>query len=367
MNERAFHSNPISGEPIAGDWAAPRDPRSLLGRLAQKPHRFEPFQALRLIEAFLPGVRFANSIRKSHLGHPIGAITQSAEDKTATVDLIGLIGPKGTMPTPYLDQAIVEKRRRNRAFGVFLDIFSDQIIRLFGRASEKYHLAGQLSRAHTGGQAKQEPAMVDFIYALCGFGAPDLRGRLSLPDDVVIYYAGLLTQRPPSWVNLRNLLADFLGLPVKILPFRTRWLDLPAQEQTSLKRPASPMAVLGKTAISGSRVSECQSHFRIVVGPCGRADFESFSAGSRRLRQVGELVTLFVGLDKTFDLQVILRREDVPACRLGGEEPVTLGWNTWPANLPLDRDPDEAVHEHAVLTASLRQSNVRIGSRKEDQ
>lgn len=366
LNDRAFHRKPISAQPVTGDWSAPRDPGSLMGRLTEKPHRFEPFQALRLLEAFLPGIRFTNSIRKSHIGHPIGRLEDGSDEPSANIDLIGLIGPKGTLPGPYLDQAVIEKRRRNRAFGAFLDIFSDQLIRLFARASEKYHLAGQLTRAKAGGRAQHDPAMVAFLYALCGFGTPDLRARISLPDEVVLYYAGLLTQRPPSLANLKGLLSDFLGLPVAILPFQTRWLDLAPEEQTSLKSGTSPLAALGKTAISGHRVAECQSHFRIVVGPCGRADFESLAAGSERLGQLGDLVTLFVGLDRTFDLQVVLRREDVPACRLDGAEPVTLGWNAWPANIPLDRDPDEAVHEHATLTASLRQTTSMNGSRKED-
>lgn len=48
------------------------------------------------------------------------------------------------------------------------------------------------------------------------------------------------------------------------------------------------------------------------------------------------------GLD--FDVQVLLRKEDVPEARLGADAPA-LGWNAWLRQLPAERDADQSVFD----------------------
>ena len=51
------------------------------------------------------------------------------------------------------------------------------------------------------------------------------------------------------------------------------------------------------------------------------------------------------GLD--FDVQVVLRREDVPQSRLGAGAP-RLGWNAWLRQTPAERDAGQSVHDPGV-------------------
>ena len=48
-----------------------------------------------------------------------------------------------------------------------------------------------------------------------------------------------------------------------------------------------------------------------------------------------------------FDIQPILRKDEVPLCRIGGGgEPSRLGWNTWLRSQPLPHDARDAVFCH---------------------
>jgi type VI secretion system protein ImpH len=57
------------------------------------------------------------------------------------------------------------------------------------------------------------------------------------------------------------------------------------------------------------------------------------------------LIRFFAGDAFDFDLQLILKRDEVPRCNLGAEENEApmLGWLTWAKNLPMQRDPSETI------------------------
>jgi Type VI secretion, TssG len=77
----------------------------------------------------------------------------------------------------------------------------------------------------------------------------------------------------------------------------------------------------------------------------GRRGFRSPGAGAHpagaaeRLRQL----TAFFSRDQIdFEVQLILKRVDVPECEL--EERVQLGWTTWVKNRPyFPRDPEDTI------------------------
>jgi type VI secretion system protein ImpH len=50
-------------------------------------------------------------------------------------------------------------------------------------------------------------------------------------------------------------------------------------------------------------------------------------------------------------LQLILKREDTPACELSpeGAAGVQLGWTTWLKTRPMDRDPGDTILDEALL------------------
>ena len=63
-----------------------------------------------------------------------------------------------------------------------------------------------------------------------------LRDRQAVPDDTLIYYAGLLAQRPRSAQALQQILADYFEVPVKIEQFAGGWYRLDGETQCRLWR-----------------------------------------------------------------------------------------------------------------------------------
>ena len=70
------------------------------------------------------------------------------------------------------------------------------------------------------------------MLALAGYGTPHLRGRLAVDDDVMLFYAGLFAARLRPPAALQAMLADYLGMPVRIEPFSGRWVPVADDEQS---------------------------------------------------------------------------------------------------------------------------------------
>jgi type VI secretion system protein ImpH len=84
--------------------------------------------------------------------------------------------------------------------------------------------------------------------------------------------------------------------------------------------------------------------FRVVIGPVAYADYLALTPGSKRLAEIFSLTRLFVGSALHFDVQVILKKEDIPFCRLGqSDAPARLGWNSWARVAPAQQDSADAV------------------------
>ena len=78
------------------------------------------------------------------------------------------------------------------------------------------------------------------------------------------------------------------------------------------------------------------------------------------------LVRLYVGPGLDFDVQLVLKADEVPEYRLGDESGVgaRLGWNVWVRSRPLGRDPDDAAFEAEEVSAvdpDRRRPGVRRG------
>jgi type VI secretion system protein ImpH len=80
----------------------------------------------------------------------------------------------------------------------------------------------------------------------------------------------------------------------------------------------------------------------------GYADFARFTPRGDRLLPLCQFARTYAGPDLDFDVQVVLKKEEIPACRLGGDgaDGSHLGWNTWLFSLPFAADAEDAVFEN---------------------
>jgi type VI secretion system protein ImpH len=84
---------------------------------------------------------------------------------------------------------------------------------------------------------------------------------------------------------------------------------------------------------------------RIRLGPLTLAQYLDFLPTGRAHEPLRALVRVFSGNEIAFEVQLVLRKEDTPACELGVEGAVApqLGWLTWAKSAPLAADPDDTI------------------------
>ena len=321
----------------------PKAAGALAERLAKEIDQFDPFEALRLVGSGnedLP-LPVSGALTNRFVPTPL---RQSAGSFSIETAFVGLVGPLTPLPPLYTETALREKKRRSPAMRAFLDMFVARIVALFVKAFEKYRLPPLVARHGVSGKAQITAA----LYALVGLGLPSLRDRMLTADSRLLPYTGLLVGEVRSAAGLEVILADLLGLPAKVSPMQPRWLDIAPHEQTRLGAGGG-FCTLGIDVVAGARTRDVTSTFRIVLGPVDYATFHSLEPGGAVMTRLVEITRFYMDCGLDFEVQVILRKEDVPQCRLG-DAPPRLGWNAWlGGELPALRDADQALFDPGTI------------------
>jgi type VI secretion system protein ImpH len=243
-----------------------------------------------------------------------------------------LFGPQGPLPLHLTEYARDRSRNHgDHTFACFADIFHHRMLCLFYRAWADAQPTVSFDRPET-------DRFHVYIGAPFGLGMPSLWNRDAAPDLAKLHYAGRLVGQTRNPEGLQAILADFFNLPVTIENFVGHWLPLSEASRCRLGETPST-GLLGVTAVIGERVWDCQYKFRIVFGPMALEEFQRFLPGSDSLRRLVAWVRNYVGDELLWDVNLILKREEVPPLQLG--EGTQLGWTTWLTTQPLERDADD--------------------------
>jgi type VI secretion system protein ImpH len=322
----------------------------------KEPYRFSFFQAVRLLRRLFPGrnpvgqfyppaseaVRF---VANPSLAFPASEIqelalpTDGSSPVALKVNFMGLSSPQGVLPTPYTELILDRAQKKDNALRDFLDIFNHRFISFFYRAWEKMHFFVPF-------ELREADSVSPLIMSLLGLGTYGLADRQLLPDRALMFYSGLLTQKPRSAQSLKQLLTDFFGVSVEIQQFVGRWVPLETIDQTVLDYSESPMQQLGAGAIVGDEVWDQQSTVRIKLGPLTREQFLSFlpRKESPAYRDLKSILNFWSNNELDFEVQLVLKRNDTPAFGFDAHSNVDplLGWTTWVKNRDMPYDPGEA-------------------------
>jgi len=331
--------------------------------VAEKPYRYSLFGVLRRVEhGRSEGQRFGESLRPG--GDPI-RLGQAASMAFAPAELsalapgadggpprlevfgFGLLGPNGPLPI-HLTEYIRDRRQNmgDPTFSRFLDVFHHRMMSLFYRAWANAEPTVEFER----GDADRCAVYVGSLFGL-GFGT--LRDRDALPDAVKLHHAGCLALQNRSPGPLREMLRDYFRVPVRIVEFVGEWLEIPVRRRWRLGESPETGA-LGVSATAGTAVWSRSHRFRIVVGPVGLEDFRRFLPGTASLAQVVALVRQYTGDELEWDLNLILRKDEVPSICLG--EAGELGLTGWLATDYRDSDADEALIDPSLARAASERS-----------
>jgi type VI secretion system protein ImpH len=279
--------------------------------------------------------------------HTLKLATDAGSPSELVIACLGLIGPSGVLPQHYTQLAIERVRQKDTALRDFLDMFHHRLASLFFRAWEKYRPAVGYERAESQHLPLGSDPFSAAVFSAAGFGTDYLRGRLEIPDDCFLYYAGLFGSAPPSAVSLERMIEDYFGIPASVVQFEGQWLQLSAPDQSRMSRlDWEANNCLGTNVVAGQRVWGVENRFRLRLGPLRYAEFRSLMPGGDRLERVAQFVRTYVGPEFDFDIQPVLRADEVPALRLGGEGSPQIGWNSWLISRPAILDADDARFRH---------------------
>ena len=383
-----FALGPPSGPPPVQTVEEPSDPDwTVQQRLFTNACEFDFFQAVCLLERLHPerrpvgheGSPEAEIMRfRAHqsLDFPASSIhdlqREASDEDLAlmTVNFMGLTGPSGVLPRHYTERLIHlehgKKGPEKYALRDWLDLFNHRLISLFFRAWEKYRFWIPYARreyAHT-----EPDTFTNCLFSLIGQGMPTLRNRLRvsvgetrdghgrekvlarIDDLALLHYSGLLSQRPRSASNLQALLEDYFQLPIRIKQFQGQWLRIDQISQSHIEE-AGCYNELGVNMVVGERVWDVQNKIRIRLGPLDYRQFCEFFPDHTPQPQrkafflLAHLVRLYLGPELDFDVQLVLKAENVPEMQLSNSPGVgpQLGWDTWLRSGPLEHDAEDAV------------------------
>jgi type VI secretion system protein ImpH len=319
-------------------------------QLLTEGYRFEFFQAVRLLERLEPGrepvglegppsrevVRFRTRVS---LEFPASQIHEVRDTEGGlpemTVAFFGMTGPLGILPHAYTELLLDRTRRHDRAFWEFLDLFNHRFLSFFYRAWEKYRFPVAYERS------RRDP-FTEYLFDLIGMGTKGLAGRLSVADQGLLLYAGLIAQRPHSATAIESILRHHFGVPARIVQFFPQWLTLETDFQARL---GSANSELGSNLVCGERVRNSQGKFRVRLGPMTLDKYLSFLPGGACFDEVGDLTRLLAGMEFDFDVQLVLAASEVPSCVLSAsaKAPPLLGWTSWLTTRVVSEDASPVV------------------------
>lgn len=317
----------------------------LFARLAAAPWEYGFYQAMRRLEAlFHDRPRLGRSARPAQdpvrLAQEPSVVFapatlagwepgQNGRPDRLLVHFFGLFGPDGALPL-HLTEYARDRRRNQRdpTFQRFADIFHHRALSLFYRAWAN-------SRPTVSFDRPKEDRFAVYVGALIGLGMESLLNRDAMPDLTKLHFAGHLACQTRHAEGLASILSAFFHMPVRIECFVGAWLPLPENDRSRLgDRPET--ASLGRTTLLGSRVWSRQHKFRIVFGPLSLADYLRLLPGGISFHRLVPIVRNYAGDTLVWDVNLILRREEVPPTLLGRQG--RLGWTTWmmPRRKPVD-------------------------------
>lgn len=304
---------------------------ALIDQVFNDPYRFEFFQAVRLIEAWLIDqneneadvvnkfIRFDNSLALHFPACEIEAVEihnreqfdcETLDSKLfkdgsspilrITPTLFGLLGVSGTLPVHYTERIAmhlaVERSDGPRAF---LDTFSSRAVALFFESWRKYKPEFKRRTSKSRGFLHQ---LLSIAGSTEGYDSSPV-GDSRVQSDTLAYFAAAIQHKPVSCAYMNSVLQEYFEVPIKITPFIGAWYALPRHQQSAL---GGAHAALGVSAVAGTRVWQRDLRQRIEIGPLDEAAFASFLPCGKSARALRQMLETFTGLSIEYEVKLTL-------------------------------------------------------------
>jgi type VI secretion system protein ImpH len=309
---------------------------ALIRRLLERPHGFNLFQAISLLERTQPhlpavgtrgddpsAVRITSVVSLGFPGSDVSKVTFSQQPQAAyrlSTGVMSLAGAHGPLPVPFTEMVIARTAAKDFATADFLDIFNNRFLAFLYRGRKKHNMGLSWEPP----QLSAVAACLDYLSAL------GLKAGLHARSGEVTWlrHAGLLAGSPRSMTGLLTLITDRFGLVADGYQFRGDWRDLEPRDVVRLGALRGGPH-LGVNAMLGTRVWDQSSGITIAVHQLSMNRFNDLLPGGLIHALFAWVVRRYLQQDVTVELVLSL---DVAAHRpfaLGSENPTKLGWTSW--------------------------------------
>jgi type VI secretion system protein ImpH len=356
--------------------------------LIREGHRFDFFQAVRLLERTLEEgeasvgeqsvparekIRFRTRIRMDFPASDLNKVTPpKGDDDRYEVDtnFLPVGGFNGPLPQPYVQTLLERTKRRDFAMRDFIDIFHHRLVSIFYRIRKKHRVA--LDQSHPGrthftryflsflgvgtrgldrrlgvsgaddltpvaGAEGRKPEEVEGLRQLLN---PWATRTLPVDDRALIRFAGLLNQRPRSAVGLEKFLGGHFRVPVKVHQFKGQWHRLDEEQKTVLGLGGANNR-LGIDATLGEKVWDNSSRVEIEIGPLDAKTQADMLPSGSGYKSFCALARFYLGDAIDFDVRYRLAGGQTDRIRLGAG--ARLGWTSWLATGASEGDDNQGV------------------------
>lgn len=322
------------------------DAVAFFSALAEAPYKFDFYQTLRRLECLYdPKPRWGHARRPvdepvrlgqdpelSFAPAPLASFERGVEGRPPRlhVRLFGLLGPNGPLPIHITEYARERLRHHSDpTLSRFLDLFHHRFLALFYRAWAQ-------AQPHVNRDRPRDDRFAVYVGSFLGIAPQTFRDRDALPDLAKFFHIGALIRHTRNAEGLTSILRHFFRVPVQLQEYVGHWLPLAERERTRL---GDEGAVLGRSAVAGSRVWDRQHKFRVQLGPLSLAQYESFLPGGTHIQKLVAWVRLYLNFELDWDVRLLLDRRQVPPLVLGRAG--RLGWTTWVGRRASDSDADD--------------------------
>lgn len=305
-------------------------PDGILAQLFADAHRFDFFQAVRLLEThfseapapgetvdvasdkirFRPheGLAFPSSDVRSVAGAP-------GDHAKLALTFMGLYGVASPLPAAHYEHTALDTAEA-QVHRDFLDLFNHRLYALFYRAWKKYRPSFHFERSG------ENPYARTFL-CLAGLGTDGAAESTGIPALRLAAASGFLGTRTRNAAGLRALLTSFLGaIPVRIVENLPCWVRLPDRP------PLGRGARLGFDVLVGQKVYDESGTFRILLGVLSLVQYQALLPGGETAMLVHRLVRLYTPDHLDFDVELLLDSAEVPPLRLSDGVSM-LGRHAW--------------------------------------
>lgn len=246
---------------------------------------------------------------------PVVLSTDTVHGAHIVTTLAALAGPTGCLPPLYTETALQQIQDRNHSYADFIALFQGHLADLLIEASTKYSAPKQNQWRHN-----DENPFLNGILAMSGY---DTTKNERILKAYSIRFASFFSDDRRNAANLKIMLENIFNVSMEIAEFQPRWQKIVDCELSFLGRQCR----LGVDSFIGTLSRQASSHFLIIVGPLCYEKFLAFLPDQQEFKCLSALTQYYCGLNLTFDIQLILQENQVPAAKLSGK--YRLGYDLW--------------------------------------